>query len=201
MRWESSTLEKRIMNQALSNPYTILDDRILWFDGDSSWSVKALGDCIMAGIPWTENYVIDADDFSVQYINDTDEDVKLTAKSSVTIPDDSFKWNVPDEYFDLNVKEIVYRRLKMEFDQNNFTTDEENVRIERVKSELVTWEERGLMNVLRLLMYVVDTFIETDTIWGTGRGSSCCSYVLYLVGVHDVDSIHYDLDIKDFFRV
>lgn len=191
---------KQNTNQALSNPYTVLNDRILWYDGDSSWTVKALGDRILSGQPWNKHFVIDADDFSVKQINALDDDTNLEAKASITIGDDTFDWNVPDEYFKLDAKRVIYTRLKAEFDANNFSVDDENIRIERVKSELVTWEERDLMNVLRLLMYVVDTFVETDTIWGTGRGSSCCSYVLYLIGVHDVDSIFYDLDITDFFR-
>lgn len=188
------------MNQALSKPYTLLDERILWFDGDSSWSVKALGDRILSGRPWVDNYVIDADDFSVKYINEVDDTVNLRAKTSITIGDESFQWNIPIEYFELNVKEVIYKRLKVEFDQNCFSKHDEDLRIDRVKSELILWEDRGLIDVLRLLMYVVDTFVETNTIWGTGRGSSCCSYILYLIGVHDVDSIQYDLDIKDFFR-
>ena len=188
------------MRQASYNPYTILNDRILWFDGDSSWTVKALGDKILSGEPWADKFVIDDTEFSVKYINGADDDVNLKSKTSITIPDDSYEWNIPKEYINANIKEVVYRRLKDELDQNNFSIYDEDVRIDRVKSEFKMWEERGLMDVLRLLMYVIGTFTKTDTIWGTGRGSSCCSYILYLIGVHDVDSIYYDLDITDFFR-
>lgn len=191
---------RKTIKQALSKPYTLLNNRILWYDGDSSWSVKALGDKILRGEPWMDEFVIDDSDFSVKRINDLDDDVNLVAKTSITLGDDTLKWDIPDEYLDLDIKRVVYTRLKAEFDANDFSTEEEDERIERVKSELVTWEERDLMDVLRLLTYVVVRFVETDTIWGTGRGSSCCSYVLYLIGVHDVDSIFYDLDITDFFR-
>jgi DNA polymerase III alpha subunit len=37
-------------------------------------------------------------------------------------------------------------------------------------------------------------------VWGIGRGSSVSSYVLYVLGVHDVDSYAYDLDIGDFLH-
>jgi len=36
--------------------------------------------------------------------------------------------------------------------------------------------------------------------WGVGRGSSVSSYILYLIGVHKIDSIKYDLDYKEFLR-
>jgi DNA polymerase III alpha subunit len=39
-----------------------------------------------------------------------------------------------------------------------------------------------------------------NIIWGVGRGSSVASYVLYLLEVHRVDSMYYNLDIREFLR-
>ena len=41
---------------------------------------------------------------------------------------------------------------------------------------------------------------QNNLIWGVGRGSSVASYVLYLLGVHRIDSLHYNLDIAEFLR-
>ena len=41
---------------------------------------------------------------------------------------------------------------------------------------------------------------ENQLIWGVGRGSSTASYVLYLLGVHRIDSMYYDLDPEEFLR-
>jgi DNA polymerase III alpha subunit len=41
---------------------------------------------------------------------------------------------------------------------------------------------------------------ENKIVWGVGRGSSVASYVLYLIGVHRIDSIKYDLDIREFLK-
>jgi DNA polymerase III alpha subunit len=41
---------------------------------------------------------------------------------------------------------------------------------------------------------------ENDIVWGVGRGSSVASYILYLIGVHKVDSIQYGLDFNEFMR-
>jgi DNA polymerase III alpha subunit len=41
---------------------------------------------------------------------------------------------------------------------------------------------------------------ENNIVLGVGRGSSVASYVLYLLGVHRVDSLKYDLDIKEFLK-
>jgi len=50
------------------------------------------------------------------------------------------------------------------------------------------------------LKYLVDVMKENHVIWGVGRGSSVASYVLYLLGVHRIDSIYYELDPAEFLR-
>ena len=60
--------------------------------------------------------------------------------------------------------------------------------------------ERGMDNVLRFMVYLVDNMRKNNIVWGVGRGSSVSSYVLYLIGVHKVDSIKFKLDIKEFLR-
>ena len=51
-----------------------------------------------------------------------------------------------------------------------------------------------------ITFYLVDTFSENDVVWGVGRGSSVASYCLYLIGLHKIDSIKYELDIKEFLK-
>jgi DNA polymerase III alpha subunit len=46
----------------------------------------------------------------------------------------------------------------------------------------------------------VETMRVNNIVWGVGRGSSVASYVLYLIGVHKIDSMYYDLDIEEFLR-
>jgi DNA polymerase III alpha subunit len=57
-----------------------------------------------------------------------------------------------------------------------------------------------MLDLLRWLKYFVDTAKQRNIIWGVGRGSSVASYVLYLIGVHKIDSIKYKLDWKEFLR-
>jgi DNA polymerase III alpha subunit len=54
--------------------------------------------------------------------------------------------------------------------------------------------------MLRLLFYLVDDFRERGVVWGVGRGSSVASYCLFLIGVHKIDAILYDLSIKEFLK-
>jgi DNA polymerase III alpha subunit len=41
---------------------------------------------------------------------------------------------------------------------------------------------------------------KENIVWGVGRGSSVASYVLYLIGVHKIDSLYYNLDVEEFLR-
>ena len=57
-----------------------------------------------------------------------------------------------------------------------------------------------MYNLLRYMCYLVDFMRENNIVWGVGRGSSVSSYVLFLIGIHKVNSIQYDLDYKEFLR-
>jgi DNA polymerase III alpha subunit len=77
------------------------------------------------------------------------------------------------------------------------TTEKERARVDE---ELLLFIQHGMFDLLFYLKYLVDTMRENKIVWGVGRGSSVASYVLYLIGVHRIDSIKYDLDIKEFLK-
>ena len=97
-------------------------------------------------------------------------------------------WLMPEEYKQIDIAQHVIDCCK---------TDAE---IQRAGEELLMFQQRNLFNLLKYLKYLVDTMKENNIIWGVGRGSSVASYVLYLLGVHRVDSMYYDLDPNEFLR-
>lgn len=97
-------------------------------------------------------------------------------------------WYMPDKYKDIDVEEFVLKKCK---------TDTE---VQRVNLELQLFKEKDLFCLLQFLIFLVDYFRENNFVWGVGRGSSVSSYVLYLIGVHKIDSIKYKLDIKEFLK-
>jgi DNA polymerase III alpha subunit len=70
----------------------------------------------------------------------------------------------------------------------------------RVCEEMDVYVDRGLTPVLKFMIYLVDTMRANNIVWGVGRGSSVASYVLFLIGVHKIDSMKYNLDYKEFLR-
>lgn len=99
------------------------------------------------------------------------------------------QWNMPKEYKTLDIENWVLEQCPP-WDPN-FT---------RVEEELTAFRARGMVDLLRWLKYFVDTMQANNIIWGVGRGSSVASYVLYLIGVHKIDSIKYNLDWQEFLR-
>jgi len=70
----------------------------------------------------------------------------------------------------------------------------------RVTEELNKFKELGHLNLLKFLHFLVTFMKENKIVWGVGRGSSVASYVLYLLGIHKIDSIQYRLDWQEFIR-
>ena len=108
----------------------------------------------------------------------------------------SFDWNIPEEYKELDVIEYVADKL---LEQSGSDADIEH-RAQRCTDELAIYKKMGLFDTLTTLIYIINTLIEKNIVWGVGRGSSVSSYVLYIIGVHDIDSFFYDLDIEDFLK-
>jgi len=98
------------------------------------------------------------------------------------------EWFMPSDYKALDVQNWVL---------NKCTTDKE---IARCAEELIEFKKRDMNNLLRYMIYLVDFMRENNIVWGVGRGSSVASYVLYLIGVHKIDSIQYGLDWREFLR-
>jgi len=97
-------------------------------------------------------------------------------------------WHMPDEYKNLDIAEYILGLC------------DSDVKLQRCGEELLLFQERNLFDLLRYLKYLVDTLRANNMIWGVGRGSSVASYVLYLLGVHRIDSMFYDLDAREFLR-
>jgi len=72
--------------------------------------------------------------------------------------------------------------------------------VQRVNIELAEYEKRGLLMLLKQMKYIIDTLRENNIVWGVGRGSSVASYTLYLMGVHRIDSIKYNIPLNEFFK-
>lgn len=108
-----------------------------------------------------------------------------------------YSWNVPDKYTALDMKTYLLGKLA---EMDDLSEDELQLRLSRTLMELQVFKKAGLIEMLQCLIYVVDTFMERGVVWGVGRGSSVSSYVLFLIGIHDIDCVLFDLPFTDFMK-
>ena len=97
-------------------------------------------------------------------------------------------WFMPDEYLNFPIHQWLIDQCKTEEERS------------RVDEELILFIQHGMFDLLFYLKYLVDTMQQNNIVWGVGRGSSVASYVLYLIGIHKINSIKYNLDIKEFLK-
>jgi|HigsolmetaAR202D_1030399.scaffolds.fasta_scaffold06105_4 DNA polymerase III, alpha subunit len=98
------------------------------------------------------------------------------------------EWLIGEEFKDIDIRELLLGCC---------TTDQQR---QRVNEEMDLFEKRGLVPLLRCMIALVAHLRERNIVWGVGRGSSVASYVLYLIGVHRIDPLKYDLSISEFLR-
>ncbi len=96
-------------------------------------------------------------------------------------------WFVPNDYKDMDIEEFLVNSCPKE----NY---------DRLVTELQLFQQNGMIPVLKTMKFVVDTLRKNNIVWGVGRGSSVASYVLFLIGVHKIDSVKYNLPIDEFFK-
>lgn len=102
-------------------------------------------------------------------------------------------FNIPQYYKDIDVEQFVRGLIPTSGQDVNIITA-------RVEMELAEYKARNMYPVLQLMIYIVNTLRKNDLVWGVGRGSSVASYVLYLIGIHKIDSLKYNLNIEEFLK-
>lgn len=97
-------------------------------------------------------------------------------------------WSMPEEYQTFDIAKWLLDQCKHEEE------------IQRVGKELLMYQKRDLFMLLQYMKYLVDLMREHDIVWGVGRGSSVSSFVLFLIGIHRINSLYYDLNVEEFLK-
>jgi DNA polymerase III alpha subunit len=101
---------------------------------------------------------------------------------------DQSNWVMPEQYKSMDIAQFVLDQCQGEAE------------LQRAGEELLLFQERDMFVLLRYLKYLVDTMRENNIVWGVGRGSSVASFVLFLLGIHRINSLYYDLSIDEFLK-
>lgn len=102
--------------------------------------------------------------------------------------DNQKSWFMPPEYQTIDIVQLILDRCSCDAE------------LQRAGQELIMYAERDLLDLLRYMHYFVETADKHNVVLGVGRGSSVSSFVLYLLRVHKINSLYFDLDITEFLK-
>jgi len=174
-----------------------LGDRQLWPDGDMTVDPDKLTDYIFqlassSAVNRLKVTKLTPEVLAYNSIAEVPISVKTECNLSLFPP----AWVLPDAYKYLDIDEYLIK-LADSIERDSFYEQ----RVERLAHEIWLFKELGLDDILKCLVYVVETMKAKNVVWGVGRGSSCSSYLLYLLGLHSVDAVKYSIEITDFIKL
>lgn len=166
--------------------------------GNVVFDQTGLIDLLMKGSDFGVD-IVSEPSISIQRFNDLcrefdhpEDSIKIYHEPDKTIEEwDEYHqshWFTPEPFTSLDVHEWLLEKC---------SNEEQRA---RVLLEWKLFEERHMEPVLRCLIYLVHHFRERGIVWGVGRGSSVASYCLFLIGIHKVDSLKFDLDPREFLK-
>lgn len=178
---------------------TDLTDRSLRFDGVSIVTPEKAAELLSRGVLPSE-LRIQGDSEEIQLFNqqvaeaerlltDADEPIRL-----------DMSWRLPESYKSIDIGEDVRAALAKNIQRLGYSEELQVQAHERIELELAEIKRRGMIEFMATIMYVLAVFREKGVVWGVGRGSSCASYVLFILGLHSVDALKHQIPLEEFFH-
>ena len=172
--------------------YTILDNRLIDDEGNVVYFPQALIELLYKGEKPCEilypNNDKDVELFNEFAYADFIEPRYSLPEKLKSIEERKNNWFYPESY-----DKIILEDYFLNLCHNDIEKD-------RVNLELKMFLERDMEKFLRFCIYFSDMIKKNNWVVGVGRGSSVASYCLYLLKIHLVNSIEYNLDIKEFLK-
>lgn len=171
-----------------------LEGYYLWPDGSISVKPENLSKMIMKVPKLVQQGKLFVTELTLEveeYNNLVDLPIVVKTELTTNTP----VWVLPDKYADIDLDAYLITlvdRVKKDdlYDQ----------RLIRLSEEISLFKELQLEEVLKTLIFIIEEFDKQKIVWGVGRGSSCSSYLLYLIGLHEVDPVKYSIEVSDFLR-
>lgn len=174
--------------------YIELDHYKLWADGTVTVDDNQLENIITNGVPLNRVYVEKKTPKVVQWNKFSGQDEKFDVKTNLS--PFSVDWNIPDEYVDIDIVDYISNELIPKVEQDEFY----DARLTRIVEEVEQIQITKSESIFRCLIYILDKMKKDNVFWGLGRGSSCSVYLFYLLELHAVDCVKYDIHYSEFFK-
>lgn len=173
-----------------------LEDRYVLDDGSVVLRRKALLSCIRNDV---ETSLLTAE--KTKEVERHNKLSKPAKRIHIAVADDvpgvipawRYEWPTPEPYRSDDLLLVCSDRLQ----QLNLTTDPYYLRLAQEIAEI---EDREMEGFIRHVWFVCADMDRRKVVRGVGRGSSCACLVLFLLGVHHVDPVFYDIPMTEFFK-
>lgn len=133
--------------------------------------------------------------FNVQVNND--DKILVDAEMPIRICQD---WDIPEPVKNIDLIDYVGLHFGDFLKTANYTELEIEAAFDRIDAELNEIHRRGLENLFRVIIHVLKIFKKENIIYGVGRGSSCASYILFILGLHVVDCVKFNVPMDEFYH-
>ena len=174
-----------------------LKDRKIDNYGNIIYSKEGIVDRILSDLSVDGCIIDDIDEFTRNETYKNIYDQQIDSLSLYSEPDEDIKqfdYNhqtdlfIPEEYKNINLLDYLVSKCSDELE------------LSRINYEYNLITERNMQSFFKCMIYLVDNFRQNGIVWGVGRGSSVSSFALFKIGIHKVNSLHYNLDCHEFFK-
>ena len=168
---------------------TALNDRVLWYDGTSEVKPELVPELLLHEVDPSKIAVTEENDDIRNFNMLSDEEVISIGKKANGKID--LAWDIPLEYQKLDLDSYILKRAE----------SMGPAYVKRAKEELEEIHSRHFGTIIKTLIFIIDELRKHNQVWGVGRGSSCASLVLNIIGVHEVDPVKFGIPKEEFFHV
>lgn len=173
-----------------------LEDRIITDTGSMIAKYDLLLSLALSGEPFAHLPAVPHDDLAKYHHN------KGTLDSAKVWVDDgviqgpsikTFAWITPPPYVTMDIAD---RCMTMMLDRSLDTP----TYMDRLVDEIALMYARDMEPFVRCVVWITDMMRKKDIVWGLGRGSSCASLILFVLGINKVDPVRYDIPKEEFYK-
>lgn len=164
-----------------------LDNKIILDSGKVLVTEEKMASLIVEGKPVPEHYkVLPSHDAEVY---------KMLYRTDLSLSDEDFEpLHVKITQTESDIDQLY--SLLLQSDRFNET----EIEIDRIEHEMDFFISNNLVPFILKLNGLIERFKNDNVVWGVGRGSSCASYTLYLLEIHDIDSLRFDINFREFSK-
>lgn len=176
----------------MSKKLLTLSDRYITNTGDVVFTYDGLLKLARDGQEFHQ-YLVDENEYTEIYNRFSSNKLEAYEEDETVDVQFEYDWNTPEPFASMDITKLCAQQMV----NLDLTSDEY---LERLHRELTQIEKREMTDLIRHLLYLVDHFKTNEVVWGVGRGSSCASLVLFLLGINKIDPIMFDIPMEEFLR-